>query len=149
MEISKGTRVYFYSPGEAIVRQGEQGVELFAIERGEVEILVARKGADPVRVGKLGPGAIFGEAALLTGEARTATIVALTECELLAVSRRAFQSVVQANPELSEKFTSLLAKRMDQLSQTINDAETESRLDQGRRSDLLLERIKSFFGAGT
>jgi small-conductance mechanosensitive channel/CRP-like cAMP-binding protein len=148
LEISNGSRVLFYSPGEAIVRQGEEGTLLYAIERGEVEIQVAAKGSDPVRVGKLGPGAIFGEAALLTGEARTATIVALTECELLAVSRKAFQSVVHANPQLSEKFTNLLATRMDELSQTINDAQTESRLDQGRRSDLLLRRIKSFFGSG-
>ena len=65
------------------------------------------------------------------------------------MSRKAFQGVVQANPQLSEKFTNLLATRMDELSQTINDAESETRLDQGRRSDLLLRRIKSFFGAGT
>ena len=146
LELSKGSRLLLYAPGEAIVRQGEEGTELYAIERGEVEILVTPKGAAPLRVGKLGPGAIFGEAALLTGGARTATIVALTECELLAVSRRAFRNVVEASPQLSEKFTNVLATRMDELSQTINDAQPES-LNRQTRSDLLVSRIKTFFGA--
>jgi small-conductance mechanosensitive channel len=147
LELSKGSRLLLYAPGEAIVRQGEEGTELYAIERGEVEILVTPKGAAPLRVGKLGPGAIFGEAALLTGGARTATIVALTECELLAVSRQAFRNVVEADPRLAEKFTSVLTKRMDELSQTINDAEPDSRLNRDTRSDLLVSRIKTFFGA--
>ena len=146
IELSKGARMVLYAPGEAIVRQGDEGTELYAIERGEVEIMVAPKGAAPIRVGKLGPGAIFGEAALLTGAARTATIVALTECEVLAVSRKAFRSVIEKNPSLSEKFTSILATRMDELSQTINEAEPE-RLNRNRRNDVLISRIKTFFGS--
>jgi small-conductance mechanosensitive channel/CRP-like cAMP-binding protein len=147
-ELANESRLLVFSPGEAIIRQGEKGAELFGLERGEVEIVVKLKGDETVRVGTLGSGAIFGEAALLTGGARTATIVALTECELLAVPRAAFKKVIQARPELSEKLTSLLASRMDQLSQTINDAEAEGRLDGDRRSDLLIKRIKSFFGGG-
>jgi small-conductance mechanosensitive channel/CRP-like cAMP-binding protein len=146
-ELAKGSRLLLFSPGEAIIRQGDEGSELYGLERGEVEILVTLGASEKVRVGKLGPGAIFGEAALLTGGARTATIVALTECELLAVSRKAFQSVIKSNPELAESFTNLLASRMDQLSQTINDAEAEGRLDHDRRSGLLITRIKTFFGA--
>jgi CRP-like cAMP-binding protein len=147
-ELAKGSRLLLFSPGETIIRQGEEGTELFGVERGEVEILVKLKASELVRVAKLGPGAVFGEAALLTGGARTATIVAITESELLAVSRSAFQKVIQQKPELAEKLTNLLASRMDQLSQTINDAEAEGRLDGDRRSDLLLTRIKSFFGGG-
>ncbi|HEX6274925.1 MAG TPA: cyclic nucleotide-binding domain-containing protein, partial [Polyangiaceae bacterium] len=147
-ELAKESRLLVFSPGEAVIRQGEKGTELYGVERGEVEIQVKLKGDELVRVGKLGPGAIFGEAALLTGGARTATIVALTECELLAVPRAAFKKVIQARPELSEKLTTLLANRMDQLNQTINDAEAEGRLDGDRRSDLLIKRIKSFFGGG-
>lgn len=146
-ELAKGSRLLAFSPGEAIVRQGEEGTELYGLERGKVDVMVKMGDSEMVRVASLGPGAIFGEAALLTGGKRTATIVAVTECELLAVPRRAFQSVIKANPELSERLTTLLANRMDQLSQTINDAEAEGRLDQGPRSDLLIRRIKTFFGA--
>ncbi|HEX6764408.1 MAG TPA: mechanosensitive ion channel family protein, partial [Polyangiaceae bacterium] len=118
-ELAKGSRLLLFSPGEAIIRQGEKGAELYGLERGEVEILVTLKANESVRVATLGRGAIFGEAALLTGGARTATIVALTECELLAVSRKAFQNAIQSNPALSEKLTQLLAGRMSHLSQTI------------------------------
>jgi small-conductance mechanosensitive channel/CRP-like cAMP-binding protein len=147
-ELAKGSRLLLFAPGETIIRQGDPGSELFGVQRGQVEIRVKLRESELVPVGKLGPGAIFGEAALLTGGARTATIVALSECEVLAVSRAAFQKVTQSRPELSEKLTSLLAKRMDQLSQTINDAEADGKLDGDRRSDLLIQRIKSFFGGG-
>jgi small-conductance mechanosensitive channel/CRP-like cAMP-binding protein len=146
-ELAKGSRLLTFSPGEAIVRQGEEGSELYGLERGSVEVTVRMGAQEKVRVATLGPGAIFGEAALLTGGKRTATIVAVTECELVAVSRKAFQNVIKANPELSERLTNLLASRMDQLSQTINDAEADGRLDNGPRSDLLITRIKTFFGA--
>ncbi len=146
-ELAKGSRLLVFSPGETIVRQGEEGSELYGLERGKVEVTVKLGASEIVRVATLGPGAIFGEAALLTGGKRTATIVALTECELLAVSRKAFQGVIKAHPELEERLTALLASRMDHLSQTINDAEAEGRLDQGPRSDLLIRRIKTFFGA--
>jgi small-conductance mechanosensitive channel/CRP-like cAMP-binding protein len=146
-DLAKGSRLLTFSPGEAIVRQGEEGTELFGLERGKVDVMVTMGAKEMVRVATLGPGAIFGEAALLTGGKRTATIIAVTECELVAVPRRAFQSVIKANPELSERLTTLLAGRMDQLSQTINDAEADGRLDNGPRSDLLITRIKTFFGA--
>jgi small-conductance mechanosensitive channel/CRP-like cAMP-binding protein len=144
--LTEGVTPLFYSPGEAIIRQGEAGAELFALERGRVEILVTPEGRPPVRVGVLEAGAIFGEAAFLTGERRVATIVALTECEVIRIRRSAFQQLLDENPGLSERLTGLLAKRMDELGQAVSDVGQPEHTDGERRSDILISRIRQFFG---
>jgi small-conductance mechanosensitive channel/CRP-like cAMP-binding protein len=142
--LAERTTPALYSPGEAIIRQGESGAELFALERGRVEVLVAAEGRPPVRVAVLEAGALFGEAALMTGERRSATVVALTECEVIAVSRRAFQELIEAHPDLSERLTGMLATRMDELSQAVSEV-AQPNEDGDRRSDLLIQRIRAFF----
>lgn len=143
--LAEGADSFVYAPGEAIIRQGETGTELFALERGSVEVLVTPEERPPVRVTVLDAGAIFGEAALLTNERRTATIVALTECEVVAVPRAAFQRLLEAHPELTERLTAFLARRMDQLSQAVSDVGNTEPMDGDRRSDLLIRRIRQFF----
>jgi small-conductance mechanosensitive channel/CRP-like cAMP-binding protein len=133
-----------YSPGEVIIRQNDPGTELYALERGQVELVVGDENGGAVRVSVLDPGAVFGEAAFLTGGRRWATIVALTECEVLAIPRSALHHLLEKNGALSDRIARVLAERMDLLSQVLNQA-TENRLDEGRRSDLLFERIRQFF----
>jgi small-conductance mechanosensitive channel/CRP-like cAMP-binding protein len=142
--LAERTTPALYSPGEAIIRQGESGNELFALERGRVEVLVAPEGRPPLRVAVLEAGALFGEAALMTGERRSATVVALTECEVIAVSRSAFQELIEAHPDLSERLTGMLATRMDELSQAVSDV-AQPNENGDRRSDLLIQRIRAFF----
>jgi small-conductance mechanosensitive channel/CRP-like cAMP-binding protein len=142
--LAEGARTALYAPGEAIIRQGDPGTELFAVERGRVEVVVALDNRPPLRVALLEPGAVVGELALLTGEKRTATVQALAECEVIVVSRGAFKEVFDANPELVERLTERLAQRMDQLNQAVSDA-TDGAADGERRSDILMQRIRKFF----
>jgi small-conductance mechanosensitive channel/CRP-like cAMP-binding protein len=133
-----------YSPGEIIIRQGDPGTELYALERGQVELVTSNEQGQPVRVSALDAGAVFGEAAFLTGGPRAATIVALSECEVLAIPRSALHHLLEKNRALSERLTKVLVDRMDLLSKALNQA-AETRLDEDRRSDLLFERIRQFF----
>jgi CRP-like cAMP-binding protein len=134
-----------YSPGEIIIRQNDPGTELYVLEHGQVELVVGGENGAPVRVAVLDAGAVFGEAAFLTGGRRMATIVALSECEVLAIPRKALHHLLEKDRALSERLTKVLAHRMDLLSQALNQA-AENRLDDDRRSDLLFERIRQFFG---
>ena len=128
------------------IRQGESGSELFGLERGRVEVMVTVEGRPPVRVGIQEAGAIFGEAAFLTGQRRRANIVALTECEVIRIPRSAFQELIKTHPDLSERLATLLAKRMDEIGQAVSDTGQPEHTDSDRRSDILIERIKTFFG---
>jgi small-conductance mechanosensitive channel/CRP-like cAMP-binding protein len=144
-QLGESTQPLLFAPGEAIIRQGEPGTELYSLERGRVEVVVGGENGVPVGVSVLEPGAVFGEAAFLTGGRRVATIVALTECEVLAIPRSALHHLLDKNRPLSERLTKVLAERMDQLSHALHKA-AESGLDEDRRSDLLIARIRQFFG---
>jgi hypothetical protein len=66
--------------GEALVRQGESGSEMFLLLDG-----VLRVEEDGARLAEYGPGALLGERAHLEGGTRTSTLVAITPCRVAAV----------------------------------------------------------------
>ncbi len=81
-------------PGERIIRVGERGDAMYFLSSGRVDVSV--KG----RQFKLGPGAYFGEMALLSGAPRTADVTALDFSNLLMLSRRDFNMFMSRHPEL-------------------------------------------------
>lgn len=76
-------------PGESIIEQGEAGDAFYAIRSGQVEVL-----EDDAVVSTLGPGAHFGEIALLMDVPRTATVVALTPLRVFRLDRDGFERAV-------------------------------------------------------
>lgn len=137
-------RPALFGRGERVIRQGEPGDSLFVVARGLVEIRVVTSGQEAV-VGTLGPGSFFGEMSLLTGAPRTATVVALQDTEVFPVRSADFRLVAEANPEILEQVTAVLAKRRDQLDETIREADTAAATHAAGHFDLL-RRVRSFFG---
>jgi NADH dehydrogenase len=78
----------FFEPGQLIIVEGEIGKDLYVIQSGEVEIIKEGSGENNVLT-ELGPGDHFGEQAIYSGTARTASVRAKTRVELLAISRSA------------------------------------------------------------
>ena len=78
-----------------IVRRGQPGDCMYFVASGEVEVQLQ---SGPVL---LGPGAFFGEVALLTGGPRNATIVATQSCTLLALDIVDFRELLARQPELA------------------------------------------------
>eukprot|EP00937_MAST-01D_sp_MAST-1D-sp2_P000608 g608.t1 len=70
-------------PEEMLARQGDRGDRMFFVVRGALQVFIAQPNGERVVVNSLGEGAQFGEVALLSENAeRTASVVALTFCEL-------------------------------------------------------------------
>jgi CRP-like cAMP-binding protein len=137
------TRVALYSDGEEVIRQGEPGSELFIVRRGEVVVLVGKDGKRPVEVARLGPGKFFGEMSLMTGEARTATVVTDGTCELFVVGHAEIREMLESEPELAQHFAEVLAGRRLELGEQASDAGDEE--EASAQTSVLLSRIKSFF----
>src|SRR5690606_40205105 len=83
---------------------------------------------------------IFGEMSLMTGEPRSATIQALSDCELVKVDKAAFHEILAAAPEIAEKITDVLAARQSERSEE-HTSELQSRENLVCR--LLLEQKKT------
>jgi Cyclic nucleotide-binding domain len=77
------------APGEVIVRQGDLADRFYVVSKGEVEVVHEQSPGESV-VATLGPGAFFGEIALLRPTRRTATVRASKPTELIALEGAAF-----------------------------------------------------------
>jgi CRP-like cAMP-binding protein len=99
-----------YSPGQAIIRQGERGDRFYIIKRGHVEVTVRDERGVSEVVNQLDRGAYFGELALLRDAPRNATCRATLPTEVLSLSRQDFDRLVKARFALREKVDRSIAR---------------------------------------
>jgi NADH:quinone reductase (non-electrogenic) len=106
-----GVRREYFEPGQVIFREGDRGDWLYVVTEGEVEVLrtVPGRGEQPVR--RLGVGECFGEIALVSDMARSATVRAVSATNVLAVDREAFQAMFASLPPLKGFVEQLIASR--------------------------------------
>ncbi len=102
--------------GATLFRQGDPGDALYVILTGRVRVLVDSDDGTPRAVAEIGRGESVGEMALLTGEPRSATIVAIRDTQLLKLSRRAFERIVERSPRVMLVVTRRLVHRLQQMN---------------------------------
>jgi branched-chain amino acid transport system substrate-binding protein len=103
------TRVAFEA-GQIVVREGDPGEALYLIRAGQVEVSTVREGTR-LTLARLGPGACFGEVALLSGRARTATVIALEACSMLCFPKRQIDEILDAYPRVRKLLESIVLGR--------------------------------------
>jgi hypothetical protein len=84
--------------GEIVISEGDPGDSVFIIASGSVRVLVMGGHGRPLEIRRLDAGDFFGEVAALSGTPRSATVVAVADCELLEVDRWALQALLEARP---------------------------------------------------
>jgi CRP-like cAMP-binding protein len=94
-------------PGKVLVEEGRIGTEFFLIVSGTAA--VTREGK---KVATLGPGSYFGELALLDRKPRSASVVSETDMDLLVLSQRQFNSLLESVPTISRKMLAAMANRL-------------------------------------
>ena len=132
-----------FAAGEAITREGDRDDGLYIIVAGAAEVRIG-DGDGARAIATLGPGQFFGEMALLTGEVRSATVVATTDLDCYRIDKHGFEAMMRARPALADAVADVLADRRVALA-TARDAADD---DPGTRQDVkrdLLARIRSFF----
>ncbi|HET9953824.1 MAG TPA: cyclic nucleotide-binding domain-containing protein, partial [Polyangiaceae bacterium] len=107
-----------FAPGELIVREGEVGDAAYIITSGECEVYKTALGEKRI-LGRLGPSDVFGEAAVLTGETRMASVVAVTEVVVRVVTPSSLEHELRQNPVLAA-FVKALAARFVSLDQALS-----------------------------
>lgn len=103
----------FFKAGTVIFHQGDQANEMFVIKSGEVRIQLGNR-----TLSELSTDAIFGEMALIDNEPRSATAIAATDAELVAVSEKQFLFMVGQTPYFALKVMRVLAQRLRATSRT-------------------------------
>lgn len=127
-----------YARGETILKSGELGTSMFVLEEGTVSVR-RPESAGGEEIARLGPGEMFGEMALLTGEVRGATVVAVSDVLAMEIDKDSLQPILQENPALVSSISKIMAERQARASagKGLNLDDTHPRL---------LARIASWFG---
>ncbi len=99
-----------FPAGQEIIRQGEVGEKFYLIRQGAVDVVVTIAAVRKV-VNTLGEGQFFGEAALLTGEPRNATIVTTQPTTVYALGKQDFQAAIAASASFEEELRKALFER--------------------------------------
>lgn len=137
--IAAAAKVHFYSRGEAVLRRGTAGDSMFIIHSGHVSV---RLPDDSERgwheVAQLGPGSVVGEMALLTGETRTADVVASSDVVTVEIGKESLGPVLHATPDLAASITQKVMERRDHLD-AIRNAEKDE-------EQSVLARVRAWFG---
>ncbi len=135
-----------HARGERITEQGAQAHWLYLIADGEVTVRVASNGAER-EVARMGPGEVFGEMSLLTGEPRAASVFARTDVECWRLDRDVFRAVIQERPEIASEIAALLAERRVRLEEVLGALDAAARLRRvEQEKSALAARMRSFFG---
>jgi CRP-like cAMP-binding protein len=104
-----------YAAGETVVRQGDLGASMFVVTSGRLRVTLA---PDEKELARLDRGAFFGEMSLLTGEPRTATVRADTDCVLMEITTAGFRRFVTDKPSVLERIGEAIASRRLELDRS-------------------------------
>ena len=147
--------------GTAAVRQGEAGESLFVIAEGAFDVEIAAPGAAPqpaapqpaadgdrrpgvIHLTRLRPGDVFGEMSLLTGQPRSASVVACTDSVVYELARSHLDPVLRQRPQLAERLADLMADR--QSRNTVQRARQQGVAPPPPpETQALLARLRNFF----
>jgi len=139
-KVAEASSRRIFAPGEVIVRKGQEGGSMFVIVRGSVKVQLP--GDDgPRTINNLKTNDFFGEMSLLTGEPRTANVIADEETDVLQIRKAAIKPLFEANPELMKAISEIVEERRELLTEKAEETASNVKAENG-----VIRSIKKFFG---
>jgi CRP/FNR family transcriptional regulator, cyclic AMP receptor protein len=108
---ARATR-YWLAAGETLFRAGEDGDGCYLLDKGVLKVSVASPQGDERILAIIRPDSIVGELAIIDGQPRSASVIAVRDCELSFISRAAFKEYTQQHPEIYRYLVDVLASRL-------------------------------------
>jgi small-conductance mechanosensitive channel/CRP-like cAMP-binding protein len=140
------SRVSYFGRGEHVIREGAEGDSMFVLLRGAAEVSVSKNGTS-IPVAALKAPDCFGEMSLLTGERRTATVRAETDCQVMEIGKPVMAELLRASPDCLERLSELLAKRKMETEGVLKEAAFPVQAERKEReyTATFLRRLRTFF----
>ena len=134
-----------FRPGAAVIRAGEAGESMFVVSEGLVSVRI-KAAEDEVDVARLGPGDFFGEMSVLTGEARSATVIALSDAVVCEIDKAAVAELLEHSPEAAAVLSSAAAQRRMASSAAMARTPEAAEAEKASMAEAILAKMGSFFG---
>jgi CRP-like cAMP-binding protein len=119
-ELIERAGVARHRAGARIVNELEAGADVFLVVAGHAEVIVEPRGGTRRVLHTLSPGSAFGEMASLTGELRSATVIAIDDVELLVIRDADFDRLRERRPEVAVALLRTLGQRLVDVDRAID-----------------------------
>ena len=113
--------------GHVLFSEGEPGASVYVLMNGSASVSV---GNEVLEVAK--PGALLGEMALVDSSARSATVIAGSDCRVIAIDKSQFDVLVRESPEFARHVMTVMADRLRRMNERLKEALSELSV-RGRR----------------
>ncbi|MGP1674447.1 MAG: Crp/Fnr family transcriptional regulator [Candidatus Limnocylindrales bacterium] len=119
--VAAGMRSRRFRRGEVIFHLGDPGDALFVIVSGEVKISLPSETGDEAILATLGPGAVFGELALLDGAPRSASATAISAAETVVLPRDRFRELIATETGVRDALLASIAGELRRLTTHVEE----------------------------
>ncbi|MBF0194023.1 MAG: mechanosensitive ion channel family protein [Magnetococcales bacterium] len=144
--LSDSMKRIFFPMGQNVVTQGESGDSMFCIVEGTVGVVINIGPGKTLEVARLGAGTFFGEMALLTGEPRTASIVAVSDIYVYEITKDDLVPLINKQPEVSMLISKILTERQI-ATESKKTTATKVKIDEKGLMSQFFNKIQNFFGS--
>ncbi len=109
-----------FPKGARVFHEGDTSDACYVVREGEVRVTREHSDGRAIALATLGPGELVGELAMLDGGVRSASVEALTDVELLAVSAADMRGLLERNADITTKLVVKLAERLRETNERIS-----------------------------
>lgn len=99
------------APDQVLLREGEHSHSMFWVQSGQL-VVTKKRGADDVLLGHVYSGELVGEISFLDNEARSATVKAVSECDVIEIPQETLDKVFSSQPKWMEILVKTMAERL-------------------------------------
>jgi multidrug efflux pump subunit AcrB/CRP-like cAMP-binding protein len=145
-QLAKQAEQRVFKKGEAVIRQYESGNSMFLLVDGSLSVFIqnSRKEALSNRVAELSTGSFFGEGSLLTGDERSATIVADTDIITFEITETHLKELSTTHSHLLEQLAYVVVERKMETREFKSEEEKSKAMLEETTRILKMARIKYF-----
>jgi CRP/FNR family transcriptional regulator len=109
-----------FPKGARVFHEGDSSDACYVIRSGEVRVTREHSDGRAIALATLGPGELVGELAMIDGGVRSASVEALTDVDLLAVSAADMKGLLERNAGITAKLVVALTKRLRETNERIS-----------------------------
>lgn len=99
------------SANQILLKEGEHSNSMYWVQTGQL-VVTKRRGSDDVVLGHIYSGELVGELSFLDQETRSATVKAVTECDLIQIPQETIDNIFKTQPKWLEILVKTLAERL-------------------------------------
>jgi CRP/FNR family transcriptional regulator, cyclic AMP receptor protein len=98
-------------PGKILLKEGEHSNSMYWVQSGQL-VVSKRRGTEEVVLGHIYSGELVGEMSFLDQEPRSATVKAMTDCELIQIPQETIDGILKTQPKWLGILVKTLAERL-------------------------------------